>query len=139
MERNRESAQKQMEELKKQYKHDANDETIALDYAEKLFQLGNFAQSKEILHPLITKNNTIPRALYLSARIEYVSGNYSKAEELYKTLINHFPEYEERAERGLGYVYYQTNQFSKAQGLSVAYDSSDAICVMMRAFGDSTT
>ena len=135
VEKNRKAYEKSMEELRKQYEQNPNDKTIALDYAEILFQLGNFPQSQEILKPLLADEKTFPGAIHLSAQIEYVNGNYSEAERLYEILANQFPEFKEKAEYGLEYVYYQTNQYFKVQNLSIASDCTSGIGAMMRAFG----
>ena len=140
MDKNRESYGMQMEELREKYKQNPRDEKIAFDYAEKLFQLGNFAESKEMLESLLLlglrQEKPSPQELCLLAQIEYVNGNYSEAEKLFKTLAEQYPEFKEKAEYGLELVYYQTNQFSKAQNLSTAANAESGIVTMMRAFGD---
>lgn len=136
MKRNRENYEKQMEELRGKYEQSPNDETIAFDYAEILFNLGNFSQSQEILKPLLAHETPSPQAIYLSAQIEYLTGHYAEAERLFDILIKQFSEFKEKAECGLEYVYYQTNQYSKAQNLSIASIEETGIGSMMRAFGN---
>jgi len=91
---------------------------VALEYAEKLMQLGNLTESQEVLAPILAGETPDPQAIYLSARVEYLSGNYEQSESLYDTLINEYPEYKAKAEYGIEYVYYQTNQYQKAQAIS---------------------
>ncbi len=140
MDKNRESYGMQMEELREKYKQNPMDKKIVFDYAEKLFQLGNFAKSKDILEALLLRGlrqeKPSPKELCLLAQIEYVNGNYSEAEKLYETLAEQFPEFKEKAEYGLELVYYQTDQFLKVQNLSISSNAKSGIGAMMRAFGD---
>ena len=126
IEKNRENYTKQAAELKSKYEQNATNESIAFNYAEKLFQLGNFVQSQEILKPLLENS----KAQYLNTQIEYLNGNYAEAEKLYVALK--FSEFKCEAEQGLELVYYQTGQYSKAKNLS----SPSAIGTMMIAFED---
>jgi hypothetical protein len=125
MQNNRETYTKKMMELKKDFEQHPLDKNIAFDYAEKLFQLGDFAQAQDILKSLTDMSN----AMYLNAQIEYMNGNYQKAEELYATLQS--SEFKREAEQGLELVYYQTGQYSKAKSLP----SPSSIGEMMMAFG----
>ena len=127
MKQNRENYKKQMMEVKEKFEQSPMDESIALEYAEKLFQLGSFLEAKEILKLLLSS----PQATYFYAQIEYLNGNYSEAEKLYEALTQ-FPEFKKNAEHGLELVYYQTDQYSKIQNLP---DSPSVIGDIMRAFG----
>jgi len=126
MSNNREAYTSKMVALKKDYEQNPADKNISFDYAEKLYQLGNFAQSQEVLKPLLGNL----KALYLNAKIEYMNGNYSEAEKQYTMLQS--SEFNNEAEQGLELVYYQTGQYSKAKNLS----SPSEIGTMMMAFGD---
>ena len=122
---NRETYTNKMVELKKEFEQHPTDKNIAFDYAEKLFQLGDFAQAQDILKSL----TYMSKAMYLNAQVEYMNGNYPKAEKLYAMLQS--SEFKSEAEQGLELVYYQTGQYSKAKTLS----SPSAIGEMMMAFG----
>ena len=130
IEQNRMNYEKQIQELKKKHEQSPKDKTAIYDYAEKLFQLGNFTKSEDILKPLFTNEVAFPQAIYLLAQIKYISGNYEEAEKLYEILVKQFPDFKEKAEYGLEYVYYQNNHYSKAKNLSVASDLGE----IMRGF-----
>ncbi|MCL1795875.1 MAG: retropepsin-like domain-containing protein [Clostridia bacterium] len=135
---NSETWQKNIGELAAKHAQTPSDETIAFAYAEAAAQLGMFAQSQELLKPLLDGDNPYPPAIRLSAQTAYMLGNYAEAEALYRTLVNLSPEWKEQAESGLLMVYYQTNQFGKSQNLSLAYDPDFSLGALMRAFGDDT-
>ena len=126
MSSNREAYTNKMLVLKKEFEQNPTDKIIAFDYAEKLFQLGDFAQAQGILKSLSDNS----KALYLNAQIEYMKGNYQEAENLYTILKS--SEFKSEAEQGLEAIYYQTGQYSKAKDLS----SPSAIGATLIAFGD---
>ena len=96
---------------------------MQLEYARKLFQLGNFPESKKIVTKTLKNGKTSDEAVYLSAQIEYVTGNYTEAERLYNRLNEKgSKDYETKAQTGLLYTYYQTNQFHKAKNLTAGLD-----------------
>lgn len=129
---------KQLEEIEALYQKHPDDHDILLQYAQILYTLGDFDESQEILSPLLNGENSSPKAIYLSAQIEYLNGNYSKAEKQYKTLVEeHYDEYGLAAEAGLQMVYYQTNQYNKAKELFVGQDLENPMLNMMKAFGDT--
>lgn len=132
------SNEKQVEELKKQYQQNPSDQAVTLEYAKKLFALGDFSESKEMLKPLLEVEKPLPDAIYLSAQIEYLNGNYTQSEKLYNTLVKQYPdEFKEKAEAGLVMTYYQTNQYPKANQLSTGQDEvNNSIVDMMKAFGE---
>ena len=123
---NRKTYTSKMVRRKKEFEQNPSDKNTAFRYAEKLFQLGNFQQSQEVLQNLLDN----PQAQYLNAQIEYANGNYIEAERLYTTLQS--SELKSEAQQGLELVYYQTGQYAKAKNLS----SHSAIGTMMMAFGD---
>ncbi|MCP0811639.1 tetratricopeptide repeat protein, partial [Salmonella enterica subsp. enterica serovar Give] len=79
----RANCEKQLKEVKAKYKKNPNDEAIRLEYAQILFKLGNITEAQEILNPLLNSKKPSPDAIFLSARIEYLNGNYTQAEKLY--------------------------------------------------------
>lgn len=125
-------------DLEKKFKKNPNNTAVALEYAEKLLQLGDLAKSQEVLAPILAGKVSNPQAIYLSAQINYLSGKYEQSEELYNTLINEHPEYKARAEYAMGYVYYQTNQYQKIKKLSQENTSGSSVDALMRAFGSRT-
>lgn len=115
----RESILAQIEELKIKLHRNPDDVNLKLAYAGKLFQLGDFSESKKIINSL----PKIDEVIYLSAKIEYVNGNYKDAEKLYDKLNqSNSKDYKEKAQTGLLYTYYQTNQFNKAKNLTAALE-----------------
>jgi tetratricopeptide (TPR) repeat protein len=134
VEYSREQYQLSIEELQKKLEQNPHDDAVAFEYAEKQYQLGNLAQSQELLMPLLVRDNPLPQAILLLAQMQYVCGNYAEAEALFLALGTRFPEFSKKAEFGLGLVYYQTNQFKKALALST--NSPDNIIAILQAYGD---
>lgn len=136
-EHTREYYQKQLETAEQQYNRDTENEAYALQYAQALFSLGSFDQAQEIIAPLMNNKQPLPEASYLSAQIHYLNGNYDTAEELYNGLLEeHSDSFGQKATVGLQMVYYQTNQYSKTQELSMEDDdSTKPLLDMMQAFG----
>ncbi|MCU6419736.1 tetratricopeptide repeat protein, partial [Enterobacter quasiroggenkampii] len=128
--------EKQLKEVKAKYKKNPNDEAIRLEYAQILFKLGNITEAQEILNPLLNSKKPSPDAIFLSARIEYLNGNYTQAEKLYDNLIEQYPDkFKSKAEDELALTYYQTNQYQKADKLS-SVKTNNALLEMMKAFKD---
>lgn len=121
------------EALKDRYQQNPDDGAVALAYAEKLVQLGDMQEATDILAPMLQGETPPPQAIYLSAQIAYIGGKYAEAERFYQTLLNDHPDYTAKAKLGLKYVYYQTNQYQKAQAVTDAGESG--MGDMMRAFG----
>lgn len=63
---------------------DPNNKDYKVSYAQTLYALGNFEFAEKIIEPLIKEKNPLPAVIELSARINYVNGNYEEAEKLYK-------------------------------------------------------
>jgi predicted aspartyl protease len=103
-----------------------NRENTTFEYAERLFQLGNFAQAREILQSL----SDTPKARYLIAQTEYLTGNYPEAEKLFFFFLS--SELKEKADFWLELVYYHTGQYSKAKNLPLP----TAVGKMMISFGE---
>ncbi|MBY2483751.1 aspartyl protease family protein [Clostridioides difficile] len=137
----RASCEKQLTEIKGKYEKNPNDEVLRLEYAQILFKLGDITKAQEMLSPLMNSKKPSPDVIYLSARIEYLNGNYEQAEKLYNTLIEQYPDkIKAKAEKGLTLTYYQTNQYQKAEKLSEASEdknnSINSVLEMMKAFKD---
>ena len=124
------------DELKNALDQNPEDTDISLAYAEKLLQLGRVPEAKEVLVPIMAGDTPNSQAIYLSAQAEYLAGNYDQSETYYQTLLNDYPDYKTKAEFGLELVYYQTNQYEKAQSLSGEYPSRTGVGDLMRNFGD---
>lgn len=127
-----------LKEVKKEYSKEPNDKKLALKYAQTLFSLGNFEEARSILLPLLNETKVNAEALYLSAQINYLEGNYQEAENQYKELVtNHYETHGVQAESGLQMVYYQTKQFNKASELFTDQkDLENPMLDMMKDFGD---
>ena len=126
--------------LKTKLAENPNDNEIRLSYARKLFQLGNFSESKKIVSPILKKDEFIPEAVYLSGQIEYITGNYKEAENFFNKLTEEdSKDYHLKAETGLLYIYYQTNQFNKAKNLTadLEEDGDKPLKEMMETFQET--
>ena len=130
----------QTDGLKNRLTKNPDDNETRLSYARKLFQLGDFSESKKIISPMLKGNEIIPEAVYLSGQIEYITGNYKGAEDLFNKLrMRNFKDYYLKAETGLLYTYYQTNQFNKAKNLTAALeeDGDKPLKEVMEAFKET--
>ncbi|HBG5344650.1 TPA: aspartyl protease family protein [Clostridioides difficile] len=132
------SYEKKAEELKAKYEKNQNDEALRLEYAQTLFTLGDITEAQEILKPLLDSKKPSGDAIYLSSQIEYLNGNYAQAEKLCNTLIKEYPDkFKEKAEDKLALIYYQTNQYQKAEKLSSTDGKvNNYLLEMMKAFED---
>ncbi len=128
-----------LKEVKKEYSKEPNDKKLALKYAQTLFSLGNFEEARSILLPLLNETKVNAEALYLSAQINYLEGNYQEAENQYKELVtNHYETHGVQAEYGLQLIYYRTNNYSKAENLFNGENSQkDPVLDLMRSYGDT--
>lgn len=121
-------------ELATLYGQNPDDLAVTFAYAEKLTQLGDVQKAAEVLSPLLSTEKPNSRAILLSAKIAYLNGNYAQAETLYDRILTEFQTYRKEAEYGLQFVYYQTNQYQKAQKLSGKNDGSSGMTSIMRAY-----
>ncbi|MCL1897477.1 MAG: aspartyl protease family protein [Micrococcales bacterium] len=128
MEETRQTVEQQLPDLKERFSQDPFNPKRGLDYANGLFQLGCFNQSKETLKQL-EGCDTNPEALWLLGRIEYLHGNYAQAEVLSRKLADQFPDYSQRAKIELGSVYYQTNQYHRLEDLALPDDPESELSI----------
>ncbi|UWD48585.1 aspartyl protease family protein [Clostridioides difficile] len=135
------SYEKQVEELKVKFEKNQNDEVLILEYAQILFKLGDITEVQNVLKSLLNSKKLSADAIYLSAQIEYLNGNYTQAEKLCNTLIEEYPDkFKEKAEDELVLIYYQTNQYQKADKLSPTEGKlNNAILEMMKSFEDKNS
>jgi hypothetical protein len=97
-------------------------------YARVLYELGNVWQASEIIAPLATATSADTAGIALGARLAYLTGNYPRAESLYRRLLTEAPAGSPgavAATDGLVLVYYQTNQYGKAKTLSLPDEGTD--------------
>ena len=128
----------QIEELKKNLDLKSKDNFTRLTYARKLFQLGNFTESKNVVASMLKEKEPMDEAIYLSAQIEYVMGNYKESEKLFNKLNeSNSEEYQTKVQTGLLHTYYQTNQFHKAKNLTADLEKNldEPLREMMKDFG----
>ncbi len=124
------------EELAALHGQNPDDLAVTFAYAEKLVQLGDVKEAAEVLDATSAAQKSDPQAILLSAKIAYLTGSYKKAETLYDKLLDEFPDYKSEAEYGLQFVYYQTNQYQKAQKLSGKNQGTNGITTLMQAYGE---
>lgn len=131
---------KQVHTLEKKYKEAPDNEAAAISYAEALFALGEFSEAEALVETLMKESSPDPRVLYLAAQLSYLNGKYEQSEEHYNKLLDTAPDtFGQKAQSGLLMVYYQTNQYSKSQDLSLEDDDPNkSLLDMMQAFGTST-
>jgi len=131
----------ELSQLESRFAKNPQDEAIRLKFARRLFELGNFTKSRDIVEPLLNEEQPNAEALKLMAYIEYVNGNFSEAEK-------HVLEVLDRAENNLGlrvelevglvFIYYQTLQYKKAANLFKGLEGKIKLphWEQMKAFGD---
>lgn len=106
--------------LESQLAETPQDQVVRLKYAKRLFELGDFARSREIVEPLLGKEQPSVEAVKLMAYIEYVTGNFSEAERLILEVLNRTKSNlnsRVESEIALVYIYYQTLQYAKTASL----------------------
>lgn len=123
------------EELRTAHQQNPDDTETALAYAEKLIQLGDVDEAREVLSSVTAANPSNPQATYLTTQNDYLCGKYEKAEAGFTKLYQEYPEYQEKAGTGLTMVYYQTNQYQKAQALPKEHTGGADVYNMMKAYG----
>jgi len=102
------------------FKKDPSNAKVQFRYGELLYQSGEFWQARDIIAPLVQAGEPSAEALSLTAKLEYLLGNYSEAEKLYKRLIEAKAgdvSGQVMAKVGLVFTYYQTNQYDKVKEL----------------------
>jgi hypothetical protein len=105
-----------------------NDASARRAYGRVLYQLGNVWQASETIAPLATRAAADTADLGLGARLAYLTGDYGRAERLYRRLAAAAPAGSPAriaAANGLVLVYYQTNQYDKAKTLSLPDEATD--------------
>lgn len=91
-------------------------------YADTLFKLGDIWRARDMIAPLATARSSNVSDLRLGAHAAYLLGDYTRAETLYARLAAITAKASEdhtAAVKGLVYVYYQTNRYAKAKGLTL--------------------
>jgi len=131
----------ELHQLESNFSKNPQDEAIRLKFAKSLFELGNFKRSRDIVEPLLKKENPSVEALKLMAYVEYSLGNFSRAEKLILEVLdqtkNNLPLKVE-SEVGLVFIYYQTLQYEKAAALFKGLEGKIKLphWEQMKAFGD---
>lgn len=128
---------KELKIMEDQHLADPTDKKAAFYYAKKLFEIGKFDQSQEILSALTQDISTPVEVNYLLGKIAYLKGNYSRAENLFGFVAakSSGPMLVE-VHHDLLLTYYQTRQYGKAQKLSEKLDQDDGLKKTMQAFGN---
>ena len=108
-------------------------------YARMLYQSGDFWQARDLLVPLILQGLNSVNLLFLMADLEYLTGNYLRAENILSHLIVDNPkdtQVQAQARLQLILVYYQTGQFSKADQLFEGQDVNHPLLKLLLSFGE---
>jgi len=139
--KNRLRLQYELQQLSNEVSSDPYDVEKYAQLVNLHYQAGHFQLSRQMLDKL-AKEVALPNPMLLqSADIEYLLGNYDKAEVLYKEFISMYAENLQekiQAERKLLMVYYQTNRycFSKTLFQEAEKEIDHPIWKLMKAFGD---
>lgn len=91
-------------------------------YAEILFKLGDIWQANDVIASLATASASNTHDIMLGARLAYLTGDYVRAEELYRRLTAIAPDDSDahtEALEGLVLVYYQMDLYDKAREINL--------------------
>lgn len=112
------------------------------DVAQEEFSLGNLEQAEKNFKQLLSEPDYAKEALYFIATIHYLRGEYTLAENIFSDLLQQ-DQKNFKSKTGLLYVYYQTNQYSKAKSLfenetdvHFLSEHEHALHALMQSFGD---
>ena len=116
-----------------------SDAATRFAYAELLFQAGEFWQAREVVQPLLEADEVSSEALTLAAKLEYLTGNYDRAEQLYNRVIEANegnPGGQVMAMVGLAFTHYQTGDFKKAGEIAFPEGGQLPNVDLMKSFED---
>ena len=137
---NRRDFQKKIEEIDNKYEKNKTSHKLNLEYAQKLFEVGNFSKSEDLLQPLLSTIKPPSGATYLAAHINYLHGHYAQAEKLFESINNSNAPFKTKINAQIGLVgtAYQTNQFYKARNLFKGLEGKIQLGIWetMKGFGD---
>jgi hypothetical protein len=97
-------------------------------YAAGLYLLGDVWRARDLITPLASAPSADPADLALAARLAYLAGDYGRAEPLFDRLgkaAGGDSAKRTEALEGLAMVYYQTNRFDQAAGLTLTGEGED--------------
>jgi hypothetical protein len=139
--KDRAGATEELRSFESNFSKNPQDEAVRLKFAKRLFELGDFARSRELVEPLLKKEQPPVEALKLMAYIEYVNGNFSEAEKHVLEVLKHAENdlgLRVEMEVGLVFIYYQTLQYEKAANLFKGLEGKIKLphWEQMKAFGD---
>ena len=123
----------------KKFQEGPENAEVRFQYARMLYQGGDFWQARDLLVPLILQGLDSVNLLFLMADLEYLTGNYLRAENILSHLIVDNPndtQVQAQARLQLILVYYQTGQFSKANQLFEGQDVNHPLLKLMLSFGE---
>jgi tetratricopeptide (TPR) repeat protein len=106
--------------------------------AELAFQAGDFIKAKKLLKPLYKNNKEFPQASLLMGKLEYLSGNYNKAENIMSGLLENSTDQSVLggAVENLLLVHYQTNHFKKIADLFQSFENEHPYADWAQSFND---
>jgi hypothetical protein len=137
---NRGDFQKKIEEIDNKYQKNKTSHKLNLEYAQKLFEVGNYSKSDELLQSLLSTVKPPSDATYLAAHINYLQGHHAQAEKLFESINDSNAPFKTKinAQIGLAGTAYQTNQYYKARNLFKGLEGKIQLGLweMMKGFGD---
>jgi len=98
------------------FQRSSGDPAARFGYAKLLYQAGEFWRARDLLVPLAESTAASDEALELAARLEFLTGRYDTAEQLYDRLIQARAgdmSKQVMASVGKMFVYYQRDRFDK--------------------------
>jgi len=120
-EKNRGDILAEIKQVESQFKKNQKDKELRFKYGKLLYQAGEFWKARDVMAVLAKSEDSTIDALDLAAKLEYLTGNYSKAEKLFDRLIKATEGNTQKqimAKVNQLFTYYQTNQFSKVKDLN---------------------
>ncbi len=127
----------QIKRVEEEFKANPENGEPRFKLAHLLFQAGDFWEAKELLQPLFKRPRPSVEAAFLMARLEYLTGNYERAEEILERIRTGFSKGDKilkNAETLLLFVYYQTNQFHKGETIFKEGRIELPLLELMRSF-----
>ena len=140
-ERTRPDVLAELAEAEAAFKGNPSNAATRLAYGELLFQAGEFWKAREAVLPLVEADDVSTEALAFAAKLEYLTGNYDRAEPLYNRVIEANegnPGGQVMAMVGLAFTHYQTGDFKKAGEIAFPEGVQLPNVDLMKSFEDQS-
>lgn len=119
----------------KHWQQPTDDET-SIQYAKKLFEIGDFSAADRVLNTLPKGVLHSAESMLIAAEMEYCEGRYGQAEILFKKAYDLTSGLtKEAAGKGLVLTYYQSGQYQMADQVGTLPEEFSYLQEMMKQFG----